>query len=432
METIFEKYRIEKELGRGGMGVVYLAYDTVLERPVAIKTISSAPDDPILKKRFIREARSAGKLRHNNIVTIHDFGVEEDRLYIVMEYLEGEDLAALISRQEPLDIKEKLEILRQVCVGLDFAHKNGIIHRDVKPANIRILADGSVKIVDFGLALMQSSRHSDLSMSNAIMGTPNYTAPERLAGGDASGQADQFAVGLILYELLTYRRAFTGDTFPIIAYQILHSEPPGLDPAFTGRYPELETIIKRAIKKDPQQRYPSLKEMAAAIESLLSKMRKQGFSRTSAVGTADEAATSGYQVKKKKSTLAALFAMIAFLGLLTLLYFSFFRKGPPEPRLGFLSFDVKPYAAVEAVINLKTDKTVSIDKGAGTTPLRLELEPGEYRIIYSHPGLGEEKRTKIFKIAPGETKYVRDVIDDNFVEEAVKHFSVSPYLIDKK
>ncbi len=442
METFFGKYRVIREIGRGAMGNVYLAFDTVLEREVAVKTISSTIREEHLKERFIREARAAGKLCHRNIVTIYDFGVEEDRLYIVMEYLEGKDLYQLIAERTQLDIIERLEIIRQICLGLDFAHQNGVFHRDIKPANIRILKDGSVKIVDFGLAMMQSS---SLTQSGAFLGTPSYVAPERLQGESGDSMSDQFSVGIILYEFLTHQRAFEGDSISTIIYNVLHSEPRSLDPKFIVRFPHLQTVIQKAIAKKPTQRYPSLKEMAEDLQRLIDRMKLQKFFRTESLALTDqrmdntviiedtqveEPSTTFLKRKKNVSSAIIVISIICILVLIRLLWLFLSPSAPTEPdpvsaSTANLILDVKPYAVVQKLVRTGSGESIPLDVGVETTttPLRLRLVPGQYRIYYSHPRWQGKIREKEVIVTAGQTLRVIDQIDEGFMEEAVKHFT---------
>ncbi len=445
MEKFFGKYQVKREIGRGAMGSVYLAFDAVLERDVAIKTISSTIREAHLKERFIREARAAGKLCHNNIVTIYDFGVEDNRLFIAMEYLEGQDLYQLIAERAPMDIKDKLEIVRQICLGLDYAHRNDVFHRDIKPANVRLLKDGTVKIVDFGLAVMQTS---SLTQSGAFLGTPNYVAPERLHGESGDGKSDQFAVGILFYELLTYAKAFSGDNISTVIFSVLNSELPALDPVILYQFPELEVIIRRAVAKNPEQRYPSMKEMADDIDALQGKMKLNGYSMSGALPLAEGQARSpavgvatdemvrteltNYKRKKVLRPAVLLPLTVVILTALVLLYFLVLNPKSPKPGPvaasgpGFLSFDVKPYAIIKKIINVTTGEVLPLDvvKSARTTPLRLELRPGKYQVVYSFPGPEEENRTRVVTIAGGKTRYESDRYHQQFIEEAVNHFSL--------
>jgi serine/threonine-protein kinase len=206
--TTIGRYRILEKVGQGGMGVVYRAQDTLLERVVALKVIStSIEDNPELRERFFREARAAGQLSHRNVITIHDLGEHDGQPYLAMEFLTGEDLQHRLARQEPMSLRRKLEIASEICDGLCYAHRRGLIHRDVKPANIFITDEGVVKLLDFGLARMVAS---ELTRSNMMMGTLNYMAPEQVRGERTDHRADIFSFGVVLYEMLSGRKAFRG------------------------------------------------------------------------------------------------------------------------------------------------------------------------------------------------------------------------------
>ncbi len=261
------KYLVEGVLGRGGMGTVYLARDPGLDRRVALKTLTLGPaDDPEHRLRFLREAQAAGGLRHPNIVTVYDVGEDAGQPYIAMEYVEGIDLEHVIQRREPCSIEWKLDVLRQVCEGLAYAHRNGIVHRDVKPANIRVAPTGEVKIMDFGLARLPSST---VTKSGRLLGTVQYMAPEQVEGARVDHRADIFSVGAIAYELVALRKPFQGDSLTAVMFQIMHgaADPEAL-PA-TGYSPGLERIILKALARDRNDRYPSLDAMHADLVSLV-------------------------------------------------------------------------------------------------------------------------------------------------------------------
>ena len=198
------------------MGTVYRARDPVLDRPVALKTISAElAANPEFLGRFHREARAAARLTHPNIVTIYELGDVSGTPYIAMELLEGLDLVEAMSPADRLPVDDKLRIMVEVCRGLDYAHKRGVIHRDVKPANVRLLADGTVKLLDFGIARLGEST---LTQTGILLGTPSYLAPEVVSGGRVDLRADMWAVGIILYELLSGQRPFQAPTFVGLVY----------------------------------------------------------------------------------------------------------------------------------------------------------------------------------------------------------------------
>ncbi|HEY9225152.1 MAG TPA: serine/threonine-protein kinase, partial [Gemmatimonadaceae bacterium] len=193
------KYRVIEQVGEGAMGVVYRALDPVLNRTVAIKVMSDAlARDDDLRNRFLREAQAAGSLQHPNVITIYDFGEVDGHLFIAMEFVAGDDLEDILRKTTPLTTVDRIDILVDVLSGLAYAHKRGVIHRDVKPANIRIDEEGRARIMDFGIAHLQSSK---LTRTGLMVGTPAYMAPEQVTGGPVSAQTDIFSVGAVMYEL---------------------------------------------------------------------------------------------------------------------------------------------------------------------------------------------------------------------------------------
>jgi tetratricopeptide (TPR) repeat protein/predicted Ser/Thr protein kinase len=261
------KYQVEKVLGRGGMGTVYLAHDPVIDRKVALKTMApGVAETPELKARFLREAEAAGGLRHRNIVAVYDLGEERGQPYIAMEYIEGTDLEKIIQRHEPLSVEWKLDVLRQVCEGLAHAHRNGIVHRDVKPANIRVTPEGEVKIMDFGIAHLQSST---LTKSGLVLGTIHYMAPEQVEGGKADQRSDVFSVGAVAYELFAYRKPFDGESATSVMFQIVRQPPDMSALPPTAYSPGLERVVERALAKRQSERYQSLEEMRDDLERLV-------------------------------------------------------------------------------------------------------------------------------------------------------------------
>lgn len=275
--TQVDRYRIVERIGQGGMGVVYKARDPVLDREVAIKSmLVHFGDDQQARARFKQEARSAARLQHPNIVTIYEFGEQDDSPYLVMEFLGGEDLETLIHQQPPLDLVERLDIVAQLCDGLAYAHRQGVVHRDVKPGNIRVLEDRSVKLLDFGVAkLTESTRDfKAASSSGSSVGTGAYASPEQISGVEVDGRADVFSVGVLAYELTTGRQPFTGDSPAAVAYQTLNTEP---DPArsLVPNLPEaLDRILSRALRKSPDERYPSADELGDAFRAVARELHR--------------------------------------------------------------------------------------------------------------------------------------------------------------
>jgi serine/threonine-protein kinase len=252
------------------MGTVYEALDPQINRKVALKTmIQGLADNPELRARFLREAQSAGGLRHRNIVTVYDLGEDKGQPFIAMEFIEGIDLEKLIANREPLSTEWKLDVIRQVCEGLGFAHRAGIVHRDIKPANIRVTPDGEVKIMDFGIAHLQSST---MTKSGLVLGTVHYMAPEQIVGQKVDHRADIFSVGAIAYELVSGKKPFDGESITGVMYKIMHERP---DPAAlpkTEYSPGLEGIVMKALSRELHERYQSLDEMHADLVRLVRQM----------------------------------------------------------------------------------------------------------------------------------------------------------------
>ena len=242
------------------MGVVYRAHDSLLEREVALKIISASIEgNPELRERFFREARAAGQLSHRNIITIHDLGEHEGQPYLAMEYLTGEDLQKRLSRPEPMSLARKLEIAADICDGLSYAHRRGLIHRDIKPANVFITDEGVVKLLDFGLARMVTS---ELTASNMMLGTLNYMAPEQVRGERTDHRADIFSFGVVLYEILSGRKAFQGDSFATTLYKILQDVPEPLQNIDASLPYEVVRLVEKSIAKMKEERYQDLSDLA--------------------------------------------------------------------------------------------------------------------------------------------------------------------------
>ena len=265
------KYDIVEELGRGGMGVVYKAHDSLMERDVAIKVMSDLMlAIPEIRSRFFREARTAGKLSHENITVVYDVGEDEGRPYIVMEYLTGSDLATLIEQREPISFLQKLDYAIQICRGLSYSHANEIVPRDIKPQNIRIVGNGKVKIMDFGIA---RSLTSTLTTTGAVIGTPYYMSPEQIQGRHVDKRSDIFSFGVLFYELLTGRKPFTGDVPTAVMFKIVYDEPERIDDTQVDHRNGLRDVVMKILAKDPDNRYQDLAEVADALENIVADLR---------------------------------------------------------------------------------------------------------------------------------------------------------------
>jgi predicted Ser/Thr protein kinase len=267
------RYLITGRIGRGGMGMVYRAVDETLEREVAVKTlVGEGTLERESRQRFEREAKAAAHLQHANIVTVYELGEDRGVPFIAMELLPGADLETLLRGGEEIPLAEKLDVVVQVCRGLAFAHQRGIVHRDIKPSNVRLLEDGTAKIMDFGIAKYGDTH---LTKTGMMVGTVHYMSPEQVRGKPLDGRSDVFSVGVILYELLAGERPFRGEGATQVLYKIVHEEPPPLDLGAPGDVTwRLQSILSRALAKDPDARYPGAAALADDVAGVLEDVRR--------------------------------------------------------------------------------------------------------------------------------------------------------------
>jgi hypothetical protein len=267
------KYEVLGELGHGAMGVVYRARDPIINRLVALKTITTGlASDPTLLQRFYREAQSAGGLQHPNIVTIYDMGEAADLPYIAMELVEGENLEQLIARKTPLPLTLKLVYAMQACRALDYAHKRGIVHRDIKPGNVMLGKDGTVKVVDFGIARVLETSKTQTGM---LIGTFAYMSPEQYHGEHADERSDIWSFGVLLYELLCYQRPFIGPTPASLMNGICNEEPTPLSKYLPECPAELQVVMSKILQKSPAERYQSMEDVLLELDPVLRTLQSQ-------------------------------------------------------------------------------------------------------------------------------------------------------------
>jgi len=298
------KYHIIELIGEGAMGVVYRANDSVLDRTVAIKVMNESiarQDD--LRKRFLHEAQAAASLQHPNVVCIYDLGDFNGHLFIAMEFIQGVDLEKLLETGEPIALQARLDIIIDVLTGLTFAHKRGIIHRDIKPANIRVTEDGRAKIMDFGVAHLSSS---SMTSTGSFLGTPSYMAPEQITEGKTSPATDIFAVGGVLYQLLTQMRPFEAPTLQNLFFRIITETPKPVSELVPGLPPALDRIVAKAMAKEPSDRYATALEMANDLSNVRSKL--SGPSYPASVSLSASVSGAIEQARKKSRTRSRNFA----------------------------------------------------------------------------------------------------------------------------
>jgi serine/threonine protein kinase len=271
--TKIGRYEIQRELGRGAMGVVYQARDPALKRNVALKTISlafavSEKDRESFEARFVQEARAAAGLAHPGIVVVYEVGVdlEAGTLYMALEFLRGKTFEAILSAGQPLEWREVLRAVARVADALDHAHAHGIVHRDIKPANIMVLASGEPKIMDFGVAKLEAG---ELTTGGQVFGSPSYMSPEQADGRTLDGRSDLFSLGAVAYELLTGKKAFPGPGVPTILRRVSREDPAPPSTLVPGLPLAVDALVARALAKNPSARYSSGKALAEDIEDLL-------------------------------------------------------------------------------------------------------------------------------------------------------------------
>jgi eukaryotic-like serine/threonine-protein kinase len=280
------RYRVVEVIGHGAMGEVHNAFDPVLKRHVAIKTLTAQHGlDVEMRRRFEREAQAAAQLNHPNIITVYELGEENGNTFIAMELLAGLDLKEMIGTPGLGDLGERLRLMDQVLAGVAFAHDRGVVHRDLKPANIRVLPNGQVKVVDFGLARMDTG--APVTQAGMILGTPHYMSPEQVRGERAEAASDVFALGAVFYEVLTGRRAFPGETLHTVLGRVLSEAPEPLR-QLTPEVPlPVDAVVRRALAKERRERYANAGELRAALHAAspsLASGRRAGESGVVAVG----------------------------------------------------------------------------------------------------------------------------------------------------
>jgi serine/threonine protein kinase/tetratricopeptide (TPR) repeat protein len=378
------KYTIISQLGAGGMGVIYKALDPDINREVAIKTIrndlfAEGAQREKLLRQFMIEAQAAGRLAHPNIATIYEVGRQGDVTYIVMQFIAGKSLRKVLEPGKKFTAEEAVDLLLPICQALDYAHRNGIVHRDIKPDNILIDESGRPVLVDFGIATMESVNVTRTRLTSA---TPAYMSPEQILEGEVDQRTDIFSLGIILYELLTGRRPFSGDNVPSLLNRIVNEMPARLDPGNSNPPEGLEAVIQKAIAKKPADRYPSCADMAAAMEEATGAMEQTAFVRdlrTTKVPTkaATKRRPKGWtaSVRRNKAKIAVVAGMIvcaAAAGLL--LWKSVLAPAPTyEALVAIQPFQYKTNDIPKNLVEYALDRSLS---AATPLPVFVQRERG--------------------------------------------------------
>jgi eukaryotic-like serine/threonine-protein kinase len=324
------RYEVEKELGHGAMATVYKAVDPVIGRVVAIKVIRMEQGFGLeaeeLRKRLYREAQSAGNLNHSNIVTIYDIGEEGDLSYIAMEYIEGETLESWMQKNRIPPVEQTIAIIEQIAAGLDFAGARGITHRDIKPGNVLLTADGRAKIADFGIAKFSTSKMTQTGM---VMGTPAYMSPEQALGNPLDGRSDIFSLGVIFYEMLTGERPFNGSNSTTIIYKIVHEEVVPPHKLNVTIHQGIDSIVQRMLAKSPDQRYQSCGEVVQDLRNYAALGSRASSKRKAA--TAAKPASAPVSSGGNKGILYALIGVLVIA--VGILGYYFMQQSKPAPAV---------------------------------------------------------------------------------------------------
>jgi serine/threonine protein kinase len=351
----FGRYRVKKVLGQGAMGLVYLADDPVISRQVAIKVIKapSGENTEELLARFDREFRSAGTLSHPNVVTVYDVGKQDDTHFIALEYVHGHSLEETLASTRILPWEQVVDCITQICSALDYAHERGIVHRDIKPANILINATGHPKITDFGVAKFTSG--TSVTQERTTVGTPTCMSPEQAQGHPVTGASDQFAVGVILYRMVTGERPFTGETPTTVLYRIVHELPIPVNTLNPRIPPALNDVIMKALAKDPRQRHPSCTALAQALNDVVAHARSSAtvVAGPASLATIPSETTATPTVATVSATAVWPWRMIAGIGSALVLLATglwLLRASETDPNLPQQSQMVEPESIETAIV----------------------------------------------------------------------------------
>jgi serine/threonine protein kinase len=421
------RYEIVGELGRGSMGIVYEGYDPLIHRRVAIKTMRieglSGREYEQYKARFQAEAQAAGVLEHPNIVTIHDFGEDNGVLYLAMEFLKGKSLREIVDEKGILPVETVIPVFQQVSSALDHAHEHHIIHRDIKPANIMVLDSGLVKVTDFGIAKVLSTE-TGMTYSGQILGTPNYMSPEQVKGERVDGRSDIFALGVILYELVTGQKPFGGQNVTTVMYKIINEAPTSpleVDPAI---HAGLAYITNRALAKRPEDRYQTCRELSDDLTNYKNLVKSPAPSETvvtqrpplGAVGQAKAEAAPAVKVRRFPMVGAVAAVLVVVGGLAAGYYFRSRQRAltaaPSSPPANVEAATTPPSPGVNpnstAPRSLNSDPA-GVSSAASDPSAENMADPGR---TAAPPGAAKETSSPGLKVDASRLKETSSVVQD--------------------
>jgi len=338
-QLLNNRYLILEQLGKGGMAIVYRARDTMLERSVAVKVLrESYSRDPAFLERFRQEAKAAANLSHPNIVTVHDFGLDDGQLFIVMEYVPGKDLKTLIKQRGRFSPEEAVPLLIQACAGIGYAHRAGLVHCDVKPQNMLVTPDMRLKVTDFGIARALSTIHPE-EQSDIIWGSPQYFSPEQASGGAPSPASDVYSLGVVMYEMLTGSLPFQAESAAELAHLHIEVQPVPVAEMLPEIPPVLEQILNKVLSKEPSQRYRTADQLGRVLLNFGNAKSAPALSLTPeavpALAPASPSAADGEPAPAPVTEIdwlsigLGLLALVAVLGLVPFWLWVYFVYNPP-------------------------------------------------------------------------------------------------------
>ena len=332
-ELIAERYELQELVGTGGMSSVYRSHDRLLERTVALKVLHERfLSDEEHVERFKHEARAVAQLSHPNIVTVIDRGERDGHQFIVFEYVDGENLKELVVREAPLAVDDSVRLVLQIARALAFAHQHGLVHRDVKPQNVLLPEDGEVKVTDFGIARSLDVQ-GGITQTGTVMGTSDYIAPEQARGAKATAQTDVYALGIVLYELLTGEVPFSGDNFVAVAMQHINEPVPSVRERRPDVSPRLDAAVRRALAKNPRDRFPSMETFAAELQASLAEPHNGAGPRDETIVVAPRRRERAPRAPVERPSVWPLILLLAGLAVLAAIFAAAFAFNGPRKEI---------------------------------------------------------------------------------------------------